>query len=124
MPETALILFAHGARDPEWARPMQRVCLLLRQQAPALRVELAFLEFISPDLRGCAESLVADGVERILVLPMFIARGGHLKRDVPLLLAELRQQHPGTIFDLAGAIGEAETVAQAMASHALSLLAG
>jgi len=124
MTETALILFAHGARDPEWARPMQRVRLLLRQRAHALRVELAFLEFMSPDLRGCAESLVAEGVERILVLPMFIARGGHLKRDVPLLLAELRQRHPGTVFDLADAIGEAETVAQAMASHALSLLAG
>jgi len=122
MPETALILFAHGARDPEWARPMQRVCALLREQAPGLRVELAFLEFMPPDLRGCAEMLVADGVARVLVLPMFIARGGHLKRDVPLLLAELRQQHPETVFELADAVGEAETVARAMASHALSLL--
>lgn len=122
MSETALILFAHGARDPEWARPMQRVCALLRQQAPTLRVELAFLEFIPPDLRNCAEALVADGVQRVLVVPMFIARGGHLKRDLPLLLAELRQQHPGTIFDLADAVGEAETVVQAMAKHALSLL--
>ncbi|EXI72950.1 MAG TPA: CbiX/SirB N-terminal domain-containing protein [Candidatus Accumulibacter phosphatis] len=122
MTATALILFAHGARDPEWARPMQRVCALLRQQAPTLRVELAFLEFIPPDLRNCAEALVADGVQRVLVVPMFIARGGHLKRDLPLLLAELRQQHPGTIFDLADAVGEAETVVQAMAKHALSLL--
>mgnify|MGYP002377076030 CR=1 FL=1 len=101
---------------------MQRVCALLRQQAPTLRVELAFLEFIPPDLRNCAEALVADGVQRVLVVPMFIARGGHLKRDLPLLLAELRQQHPGTIFDLADAVGEAETVVQAMAKHALSLL--
>ncbi|MEF8729281.1 MAG: CbiX/SirB N-terminal domain-containing protein [Accumulibacter sp.] len=122
MPGTALILFAHGARDPEWARPMQRVCALLRQQAPGLRVELAFLEFMLPNLRDCAERLVADGVARVLVLPMFIARGGHLKRDVPLLLAELRRQHPGTTFELADAVGEAETVARAMASHALSLL--
>lgn len=118
---TALILFAHGARDPEWADPMRRVCAAVRQQAPGMRVELAFLEFIKPALRECAESLIAEGFERILVVPMFIARGGHLRRDVPLLLDELRQCHPQTSFELASAIGEVETVVQAMAAHALSL---
>lgn len=124
MPQTALILFAHGARDPDWADPMRRVCASLREQATDLRVELAFLEFMRPELRECAEALVSDGFERILVLPMFVARGGHLKRDVPLLLDALRQQHPGTCFELAATIGEAESVVQAMASHALTLLVG
>lgn len=121
MSTEALILFAHGARDPEWAEPMRRVCAAVREQAPQMRVELAFLEFMQPDLRACAESLVADGVERILVLPMFIARGGHLKRDVPLLLEELRQRNPHVRFELAAAVGEAESVVQAMARHALAL---
>jgi sirohydrochlorin cobaltochelatase len=121
MVASALILFAHGARDPEWAEPMRRVCAAVRQQAPDLRVELAFLEFLQPDLRACAEGLLAEGVERIVVLPMFIARGGHLKRDVPLLLEELRQRHPQTHFELTGAIGEAEPIVQAMARHALAL---
>ncbi len=124
MSETALILFAHGARDPEWADPMRRVCVAVREQAPRMRVELAFLEFMQPDLRACAEALLADGVERILVLPMFIARGGHLKRDVPFLLEELQQRNPRTRFELAAAIGEAETVVQAMARHALALAGG
>ena len=121
MSETALILFAHGARDPEWAEPMRRVCAAVCEQAPQMRVELAFLEFMQPDLRACAEALLADGVERILVLPMFIARGGHLKRDVPLLLEELQQCNPHTRFELAAAVGEAESVVQAMARHALAL---
>lgn len=121
MPRTALILFAHGARDPEWADPMRRVCAAMREQAPELRVELAFLEFIPPDLRACAESLIAERWERILVVPMFIARGGHLKRDVPLLLEELRQRHPQTCFELAPAIGETEPIVQAMARHVLAL---
>ena len=124
MSTEALILFAHGARDPEWAEPMRRVCVAVREQAPRMRVELAFLEFMQPDLRACAESLLADGVERILVLPMFIARGGHLKRDVPLLLEELQQRNPRTRFELATAIGEVESVVQAMARHALALAGG
>ena len=67
MKKTALILFAHGARDPEWASPMRRVCAAVRAQAPDLRVELAFLEFMTPELRECAESLLAEGFGRIVV---------------------------------------------------------
>lgn len=117
----ALILFAHGARDPEWASPMRRVRAAVQAQSPGLRVELAFLEFIAPTLRDCAESLLAEGCGRIVVLPMFIAQGGHLKNDVPLLLEELRQLHPQARFELAGAVGEADSVVQAMAAHVLAL---
>lgn len=122
MIRTALILFAHGARDPDWAEPMHRVRASLREHAPATRVELAFLEFLPPNLRDCVESLVGEGFERIVVLPMFIARGGHLQRDLPLLLDELQREYPRTRFELAGTIGEVESVVQAMADHALTLI--
>ena len=119
MPRTALILFAHGARDPEWAAPMRRVCAAVRARAPDLRVEPAFLEFMIPDLRDCAEALLAEGFERIVVVPLFIAQGGHLRHDVPRLLDELRQRNPLARFELRAAIGEAESVVRAMASHVL-----
>lgn len=123
MSEAALILFAHGARDPQWAEPLHRVRAAIGQRAPGMRVELAFLEFMQPDLRTCAESLIADRCQRIIVVPMFIARGGHLNRDLPRLVAELQQGNPNIRFELAGAIGEAEIVVQAMAGYALALAA-
>lgn len=121
MSTTALVLFAHGSRDPEWASPLQRVCALVRAQAPALRVELAFLEFIAPSLQDSAETLLAEGFERIVVVPMFIARGGHLKRDLPQLLDELRVLYPQTRFEQAAALGEADRIVQAIAAHVLAL---
>ena len=121
MSTTALVLFAHGSRDPDWASPMRRVCALVRARSPELRVELAFLEFIAPNLRDAVEALVGEGFERIVVLPMFIAQGGHLKRDVPLLLEELRALHPHTCFEQAAAVGEDESIVQAMAAHVLAL---
>jgi sirohydrochlorin cobaltochelatase len=123
MAGTALILFAHGARDPEWAAPLRRVRAAVHARAPELRVELAFLELLTPGLLGCAESLLAEGYERIVVLPMFIAQGGHLKRDVPRLLDELRERNPQAQIELSGAVGEAESVVQAMAAHVLALAA-
>ena len=117
----AVILFAHGARDPEWANPLRRVQAAMRGQAPDTVVELAFLEFMTPSLSECVATLAAKSVDRIVVMPMFIAQGGHLKRDVPHMLAQLKNDLPALSFTLAPAIGESERVIQAMASAALEV---
>lgn len=121
MEKTALILFAHGARDPEWANPMRRVRAAVLQRDPTLRVELAFLEFMAPNLGDCARTLVTEGYDAISVVPMFIAQGGHLKNDVPVLMDELRNTHPDVRFVLSPPVGETEAIVQAMASYALGL---
>lgn len=116
---TALILFGHGARDPAWAEPMRRVQAAIRQQAAGLPVELAFLEFLAPTLADCVAELVAGGARKIVVLPMFIAQGGHLKRDLPQMLQALRETYSDVEFSLAEAIGESDIVIRAMAAAAL-----
>ncbi|WP_265948265.1 sirohydrochlorin chelatase [Dechloromonas sp. A34] len=118
---TALILFAHGARDPEWANPMRRVQAAIRQRMLGVPVELAFLEFIAPALPDCAAQLVEQGARKIVVLPMFIARGGHLKKEVPEMMATLRSTYSDVEFVLGGVIGENESVVQAMAEAALQM---
>lgn len=121
MQKTAFVLFGHGARDPQWADSMRRVAAALRQLLPERRVELAFLEFLEPDLLACAESLVAEGYQRLLIVPLFIAQGGHLKNDVPVLLGGLRSRYPQVVFELTPAVGEAESVIRAMAAHVATL---
>lgn len=116
---TAIILFAHGARDPEWAAPIRRIQSAIRERAPALAVDLAFLEFMAPDLRACAAGLIADGARRIVVQPMFIAQGGHLKKELPALVETLRSTWPDVEFLLDRAIGEDDGVIAAMAEAAL-----
>lgn len=118
---TALILFAHGARDPEWANPMRRVQSVIRQKMPGMTVELAFLEFMAPTLLDSAEALISGGHTHLVVMPMFIARGGHLKREVPEMIDALRAAHPSVEFTLCGAIGENEIVIQAMAEAAVAV---
>lgn len=120
--KTALILFAHGARDPEWAGSMRRVQTAIRLRAPGVFVEMAFLEFMAPDLPACVAKLVADGVGKIIVLPMFIARGGHLKRELPEMLGALRSTHKNVEFLLGEPIGESEAVVQAMAHVACEIV--
>jgi sirohydrochlorin cobaltochelatase len=115
-----LILFAHGARDPRWAAPFEDMAQRVRGQRPQLQLRLAYLEFMSPDLAGAAADLVAAGCTQVDLLPVFLGSGGHVRKDLPRLLDELRARHPATAFRLHGAIGEMPPVLQAMADAAVA----
>lgn len=114
----ALILFGHGARDAEWVLPLRAIQDRVRAAYPDAVVEMAFLEFMSPNLAERVRELAAKGVRRITVLPMFIAQGGHLKRELPGLVEVLQGQYPEVDIVLTPAIGSAEAVIAAMADQA------
>lgn len=122
--EKALILFAHGARDPEWARPVQAVAQRLQRQNPDLTVAVAFLEFMAPTLPEAVAMLAhqTQGLTQIDILPFFIAQGGHLRQDVPLMLEAIQREHSGLSLRLLPALGELPSVQDAMAAAISRLL--
>ncbi len=101
----AIILFAHGARDPAWAGPFDAVAAALRARAPGVTVQLAFLEFMTPSLPDAGAALAAQGCEQVTVVPLFLGAGGHVRKDLPVLVEGLRASHPGTRWHLSPAIG-------------------
>ena len=114
----AIILFAHGARDPAWSRPFEAVAERLRALQPGAEVRLAYLEFMSPSLVEAGHELVQSGAAEIRIVPMFLGAGGHVRKDLPRLLAALQQQHPQVTWNLQGTIGEAQGVIEALAREA------
>lgn len=119
-PHSAIILFAHGARDPEWAAPFRRIAERLREARPNLPVQLAFLELMQPELADTVAGMAADGITRITLVPLFLAQGGHLKEDLPRLLNEIRRNHPGVTIDVTQAIGDSEVLTASIADWALA----
>jgi len=111
---SALVLFAHGARDPEWSLPFRNIQCNVADRCPGLTVELAFLELMQPALGEVLERLAATGHARITIAPLFMAQGGHLKQDLPQLLDEIRRRHPAVVLDLLPPVGEAEPVLDAI----------
>jgi sirohydrochlorin cobaltochelatase len=116
-----LLLFAHGARDPRWALPFEAVLRRVRQAQSQLPARLAYLEFMSPNLAQAGAELVASGCDHIDVLPLFLGAGGHVRKDLPLLLEALRAAHPGLSLKLHPSVGEVEAVVAAMAQAALDV---
>jgi sirohydrochlorin cobaltochelatase len=110
-----IVLFAHGSRDPEWAAPFRTLHALVQARLPAARVTLAFLESAPPALPEAIDAIIADGARSVLVVPLFLAPGGHTRRDLPPLVEAARARHPGVPMRLAATIGETPAVLAAIA---------
>lgn len=124
MTTEAVLLFGHGARDARWARPFARVRDRMRAAMPQRAVELAFLEFMEPDLPTAIDRLVAAGATRVTLMPLFLGAGGHVLRDLPALLEAARARHPGLVIDALPALGEHDTVLDAIADGCITLVGG
>ena len=111
---TGIILFAHGARDPNWARPLERLKRMLGERMPEAMVEAAFLEHMTPTLEDAASGLVARGASELSVVPVFIAHGAHLREDLPRRVEALGAAHPGVPVRIAPPIGEIDTILSAI----------
>jgi sirohydrochlorin cobaltochelatase len=122
MASRSLILFAHGARDVRWASPFLRLQQMIQAKQPDVTVELAFLEFMSPDLPSLVQRLVQDGYQHATIVPVFFGQGGHVLRDLPIMLEQLRKEHPGLKLDIAEAVGESDEVLGAIAQYCIGSL--
>ena len=56
------------------------------------------------------------------IVPLVLGAGGHVRKDVPQLLAALQAAHPAVRFSLHRAVGEADALIDAMARVALAAL--
>ena len=118
-PQLGIVLFAHGSRDPQWHRPMLAVAERIGQIQPNVTVQCAYLELTPPSLPEAVQTLAAEGVRDVRVVPMFLGVGKHAREDLPLLLATLRQTHPELRIECQPAVGERTAVIDLLAQIAL-----
>ncbi len=116
MSRQGLLLVAHGARDPAWARPFEAVAARIGEQAPHCALRVAYLEHLAPNIDAASGALVREGCLRIDVMPMFLGSGGHVQRDVPQAVDALTRRHPQVRFVLHPPIGEVAEIIDAMAA--------
>ena len=116
---TGIVLFSHGSRDPLWHKPMEAVARNIAVQSAKTPVVCAFLELSTPDLASATQTLLDQGVHAVTIVPMFLGVGRHAREDLPLLVEQLRVQHPCVQFTLKAAVGEDSRLIQLLADIAL-----
>lgn len=115
----AIILFAHGSRDPLWHKPIQAVAERIAERSPSTVVRCAYLELTEPDLPQVANELISQGAHSLSVVPMFLGVGRHAREDLPELITALKTQHPSVQINCQPAVGEQAKLLDLLADIAL-----
>ncbi|MDK1475220.1 sirohydrochlorin chelatase [Streptomyces sp. 549] len=88
MADPALLIIAHGSRDPRHPATVTAIAARLRSLRPGLRVETSFLDFQSATVPRALERLHHTGVREAVALPLLLSRAFHAKTDIPSVLRE------------------------------------
>jgi sirohydrochlorin ferrochelatase len=80
----ALVVVAHGSRDPRALKTVQALVERIRDERPGLPVHLGHIELNEPLLPGTLASL---GSGEAVLVPLLLGRGHHIKRDIPEMAA-------------------------------------
>ena len=117
--KNALLLFAHGSRNPAWAREFETLRDEIKRLAPERMVALCYLELCEPNFAEGAQALIAQGATDIEVVPLFFAPGKHTVEDLPALVAEANAAHPQLRFVTRATLLEDAHMRAAIANAAL-----
>jgi len=80
----ALVVVAHGSRDPRTLSTVHTLLDLVRELRPGLPVRLGHIELNAPLL---PDTLASLGTRDAVLVPLLLSRGYHVKRDIPEMAA-------------------------------------
>ncbi|MGB9803536.1 MAG: sirohydrochlorin chelatase [Desulfofundulus sp.] len=110
--KTGVILLAHGSRLPEARETLHFLKELVTRESSYDLVEGASLQFNQPDLPAALANMAARGIKKVVVVPLFLAEGVHMKKDIPEILAREKTRYPDMDIVMTSHIGTHRKLAE------------
>ena len=118
MTNEAILLVAHGARDPgnEGNREVEAFAELWRARHPDADIQVCWIEYADILLEAGLEkaATTAGSGGRVLVLPLILNPAGHIRGDIPQALDAARLAHPTVEFRYAPHLGTTQQLLKAL----------
>lgn len=103
--KTAILLMAHGSRIPEANDAAREIAAMVKQMTGYEIVEVSFREQHLPDIQAGIDACVAQGAQRVLLIPYFLFVGAHVQEDLPEEMAEAKRRYPDVEFAMGTHLG-------------------
>ena len=103
--KTALLLIAHGSRQPQANDDLHQLAAELRALGEFAVVEASFLEMAEPTIHDAGSRCVEKGARLVVMLPYFLSAGVHVRRDLAQQRALLAERFAAVDFRLAEPLG-------------------
>lgn len=98
-----VILLAHGSSDPKWCQTFEQLAAPTVAAVPGSVI--AYMELAEPSMESIVANAVQQGCHQFTVMPLFLAVGRHLRKDVPEMISAMEAEHNVRI-NLAPPVGE------------------
>ncbi|MCQ4574110.1 MAG: precorrin-8X methylmutase [Candidatus Brocadiales bacterium] len=93
--KTAVVVVAHGSRAKGANKEFFGVIEGLRAMGRWDEVEPSFLQFNEPGLASAVEGVIKRGAKKVMVVPLLLFPGNHMRKDIPEEIEKQRSKHPG-----------------------------
>ncbi|GAA0480502.1 sirohydrochlorin chelatase [Streptomyces stramineus] len=110
----ALLIVAHGSRDPRHAATVSALRARAAELLPAAPVEAGYLDFCEPGVERALERLAGAGAREVVALPLLLTRAFHAKSDIPSVLREAAAALPRLTVRQAPVLGPSPLLTAAL----------
>ena len=120
MASEAVLLVAHGARDPgnEGNREVEEMTGIWRERHPEVEIHVCWIEhapvLLETALESAAATLGDSGGGRLMVLPLILNAASHVQSDIPQALARVRGRYPSVDFRYGFHLGTTDQLLKAL----------
>lgn len=111
MLKKGILIVAHGSRAKETLDTMEQIFSHVKADLPDVPMKLAYMEFCDVNLEKGLDMLLADGINDITVVPYFLFKGMHIRKDIPEELEKYMQAHPGVKIKMGNILGADKRIA-------------
>ncbi|HVP25158.1 MAG TPA: sirohydrochlorin nickelochelatase [Methanomicrobiales archaeon] len=97
MSKKGLLLVGHGSSLPFNKQLVEDTARLVSRKDPGYIVKCAFMNLNTPTIQEALEEFRKEDIESVVVVPLFLARGVHINKDIPGVLGIPEGSYRGTL---------------------------
>ncbi len=86
MEDIGLVLIGHGSKLPHNRENLEKLAAILRKRSSFKFVEISFMVRNTPTIPEAIDALAKKGVNKIVLVPAFLAPGIHTTQEIPELI--------------------------------------
>lgn len=120
----AILYIGHGTRSKKGAGEAIAFVNRVRERINVPIQEVSFLELTEPLIQEGFARCVDRGATEITVVPLFLLAAGHVKQDIPKVLASLQEKYPHIGIDVKDPFGVQGSILDGVAEMVVDLAGG
>jgi precorrin-8X/cobalt-precorrin-8 methylmutase len=86
MDKVGLVLIGHGSKLPHNRENLERLAEIMREHSAFKEVEISFMVRNTPTIAEAIDAIAKKGVNKIVLVPAFLAAGVHTTQEIPELI--------------------------------------